>query len=83
MPDEAHRELLWRSMIPEAARTDQDLDLAGLSAEFVMTGGYIKNVVLRAAYLAADAGTAIQHAQLCRAARAEYDAIGKILYEAA
>ncbi|MDQ3300248.1 MAG: hypothetical protein M3619_27015 [Myxococcota bacterium] len=43
-----------------------------------MTGGYIKNAALRAAYLAAHEGSAITMGQLMRAARAEYEAMGKL-----
>jgi hypothetical protein len=43
-----------------------------------MTGGYIKNAALRAAFLAADEGTAIAMRHLVRAARAEYQAMGKV-----
>ena len=43
-----------------------------------MSGGYIRNAALRAAFLAADRGSPITAAHLDRAARAEYEAIGKI-----
>jgi hypothetical protein len=81
MPDEEQRELLWRTMFPARAKRAQDLDLARLAAEFQMSGGYIKNAVLRAAYLAADEGGPIGDAHLRRAARAEYEAMGMVAYE--
>jgi SpoVK/Ycf46/Vps4 family AAA+-type ATPase len=40
---------------------------------------YIKNAALRAAFLAADEGTAIAMRHLMRAARAEYQAMGKVI----
>jgi hypothetical protein len=46
-----------------------------------MSGGYIKNAVLRAAYFAASDGRSIDHKHLYRAARAEYEAMGKITYQ--
>lgn len=49
-----------------------------LAREFAMTGGYIKNAVLRAAYLAAREGE-ITARHLERAARAEYAAMGKLV----
>jgi len=82
MPDQRHRELLWRSIIPEQAECDGDLDIPALAAEFEMAGGYIKNAVVRAAYLAADEGSPITRTHLRRAAHAEYDAMGKVSYQA-
>jgi len=81
MPDQRHRELLWQAMFPARVELAGDLDLASLAAEFVMSGGYIRNAVLRAAYFAADQVKPIHHAHLYRAARAEYEAMGKIAYE--
>ena len=43
-----------------------------------MTGGYIRNAALRAAFLAADEGTPIGGAHLEHAARLEYEGMGKI-----
>ncbi len=82
MPDDDERAMLWTTMIPDRADRADDLDVRGLAAEFVMSGGYIKNAVLRAAYLAADAGSAITTSLLWRAARAEYEAMGKVAYQA-
>ncbi|MBA3538555.1 MAG: ATP-binding protein [Deltaproteobacteria bacterium] len=81
MPEEPQRASLWETMIPERAERSADLDFAALSKEFVMSGGYIKNAVLRAAFLAADEGTAITNAHLLRAARCEYEAMGKVTFQ--
>jgi hypothetical protein len=43
-----------------------------------MSGGYIRNAVLRAAFLAADEGRPIDARQLHRAAHLEYEAMGRI-----
>ncbi|MEJ7602562.1 MAG: AAA family ATPase [Kofleriaceae bacterium] len=81
MPDEEQRELLWRTMFPGRAKRVASLDLGKLAAEFEMSGGYIKNAVLRAAYFAADEGGAIDERHLWRAARAEYEAMGKMSFQ--
>ena len=81
MPDDAQRELLWRAMLPEQAPITDDLDLADLARRFEMTGGYIRNAVMRAAFIAADAGGAIGNDQLIRAARLEYEAMGKVSFQ--
>ncbi len=79
MPDEEHRVLLWESMLPERAERASNLDFTRLAADFEMSGGYIKNAVLRAAFLSADEGTPISNAHLFRGARSEYEAMGKLV----
>ena len=82
LPDEPQRAELWRALMPRAAEVSGDIDPARLAEAFVMSGGYIKNAVLRAAYRAADEGTPIAMRHLWRAARAEYESMGKVAYEA-
>jgi SpoVK/Ycf46/Vps4 family AAA+-type ATPase len=77
MPDRDQRELLWQAMIPERAECAGELEL-GTLADLVMSGGYIKNAVLRAAYLAASEGGPITGEHLRRGARTEYEAMGKL-----
>lgn len=78
LPDEAERSRLWSAMIPSTAPIAPDLDFGGLGARFVMSGGYIRNAVLRAAFLAADEGVSITQGHLERAGRAEYEGMGKL-----
>jgi hypothetical protein len=54
------------------------IDFAGLARRFELTGGYIRNAALRAAFLAADEDVPIAHAHLEHAARLEYEGMGKI-----
>jgi len=77
-PDEADRERLWRAHLPREVPIAGELDLAALARRFQLTGGYIRNAVLRAAYLAASRGTPLTAADLERAVRAEYLARGKV-----
>ena len=53
MPDAASRERLWRGMLPARAPIAADVDIPFLARQFVFAGGDIRNVVLDAAYLAA------------------------------
>ena len=78
VPDCDERELLWRAMLPQAAPVAPEVDFAGLARHFEMTGGYIRNAALRAAFLAADEGSPITGAHLEHAARLEYEGMGKI-----
>ena len=81
MPDEKQREMIWKAMLPEKADRAGDLDFSELAQSFEMSGGYIKNAVLRAAFLSAERGHGIAKEHLWRAARAEYEAIGKISFQ--
>ena len=70
-PDLEARTELWRRMIPAEAPTTGRIDFAKL-ARYELSGGFIRNVVLRGAYLAAREGKPIGMDQLERAAKAEY-----------
>jgi hypothetical protein len=77
-PDEEMREQLWRSLIPSQVPVAGALDFAGLSQRFRLSGGYIRNAALRAAFLAAEEGSALTHDHLERAIRMEFREIGKL-----
>jgi AAA+ superfamily predicted ATPase len=79
LPEADEREQLWRAMLPAAAPVARDLDLRGLGQRFAMSGGYIRNAALRAAFMAADEGAAITSRHLELAARQEYEGMGKIV----
>jgi AAA+ superfamily predicted ATPase len=79
MPAPPERERIWRAMLTEGPALAPDLDLASLAHRFEMSGGYIRNAALRAAFLAANDGTPITMPHLLRAARAEYQAMGKVV----
>lgn len=68
-PDEAQREALWRAVFPTATPL-QPLDYAKL-ARLAVPGGTVRNIALAAAFLAADAGTAVGMQHLLRAAHIE------------
>ncbi len=78
-PDEATREILWRSMIPASAQVADDIGWERVAKMFELPGGAIKNAVLRAAFLAVGDGTAITTDHLERAGRAECAALGKLV----
>ena len=78
LPDAEERAKLWRAMMPASAPIAADIQFDELGRKFAMSGGYIKNAALRAAFVAADRGEVITHARLERAARVEYEGMGKI-----
>lgn len=71
-PDVEARALLWQRMLPAEAPVARDLDFATLARRFELSGGFIRNVVLRAAYLAANQGHPIAMAHMLEAADDEY-----------
>jgi hypothetical protein len=79
MPEVDERQRLWQALIPANAPTQGELRLNDLANTYVMSGGYIKNAVLRAAFLAADEQGPIDAARLSRAAQLEYEAMGKVV----
>jgi DNA polymerase III delta prime subunit len=78
MPEADERLRLWRTMLPKSAPTEGRLGLDQLAEHYVMSGGYIRNAVLRAAFLAAAERTPITAGHLASAARLEYEAMGKL-----
>jgi hypothetical protein len=77
-PEPAERERLWRQLLPPAAFAGDRAPLAGLAEAFAMSGGYIKNAIVRAAVIAARADRALALDDLWTAAHAEYAEMGKV-----
>jgi Winged helix domain, variant/ATPase family associated with various cellular activities (AAA) len=67
LPDEIHREKLWRGMFPAQAPCGEDVDFRFLARQFSLAGGDIQNVALDAAFLAAQDGQVIAMRQLITA----------------
>jgi AAA+ superfamily predicted ATPase len=78
LPDVEERAQLWRAMLPKAAPVAAGVDVQSLARRYAMSGGYIRNAALRAAFLAANDDGAITATHLERAARSEYEGMGKI-----
>ncbi len=79
MPEEPDRLEIWRRTFPPEAPLDPAADLAFLAHRFKLSGGNIKNIVLDAAFLAAEAGTAIRMVHLVRATRREHQKMGRLI----
>ncbi len=78
LPDADERAELWRRMLPTADVLGDDIDFPKIGRRFQMSGGNIKNAVLRAAFFAADEDVRIDHALLMRAAQAEAREMGRL-----
>ena len=79
MPDEAQRLRIWQNMFPGEAARDDELDFKNLARKFEFSGGEIRNVVLAAAYLAADEGEPIGLVHLKRALARELRKSGRVV----
>jgi hypothetical protein len=77
-PEALEREKLWHQLLPPATGL-ADLDFHELAETFDMTGGYIKNAVVRAAVIAARAGRAMTAEDLWVGAHHEYVEMGKVM----
>ena len=79
MPDERERERIWRTHLPSRALVSDDADFAYLARRHEMSGGHIRNAVLRAAFLAAADERPIGYEHLKRAAEIEAHAMGRVV----
>ena len=78
-PQAKDREALWRKMVPAAAKIDRDIHWDELASDYELTGGHIKNTILRAAFIAAERDTNITHEDLRVAAAQECKEIGRLV----
>jgi AAA+ superfamily predicted ATPase len=77
-PDGKLRERIWRAHFPPGAPKEADIDFNFLSSQFKLTGGNIKNIVLSAAFLAAEEGRPIKMADLILGTKSELRKEGKL-----
>jgi DNA polymerase III delta prime subunit len=79
VPKPPERERLWWSMMPSRAPSARNINFKALAKEYEITGGYIKNIALRAAFLAAAEGVPIHMGLLRRAAALEMEDMGRLV----
>ena len=79
MPDVAARVALWKRMMPPGAPLSDDIRWSWLAHTFEMSGGYIRNAVLKAAIAASAARQPISMHHLAKAAGDEARAMGKLM----
>jgi hypothetical protein len=79
-PEIDERAQLWQRLLPPDARVDGEIDYRGLAERFDMTGGYIKNAIVRAAVIAARAGRGVTSEDLWTGALHEYAEMGKVMH---
>ena len=77
-PDEDMRVRLWSAHIPAEVPVAGDFDFLDLARRFPLSGGYIRNSTLRAAFLAAQEQRPLGQEHLMRAIALEYRELGKL-----
>jgi hypothetical protein len=78
-PSAEDRERIWQKSIPAIAPLGDDVDFRWLARKLNISGGNIKNISLRAAFLAIERQGVIGMDCLVDAAKREIEKIGKIL----
>jgi ATPase family associated with various cellular activities (AAA) len=77
-PDDKLRARIWRGHFPSEAPKADDIDFDFLASQFKLTGGNIKNIVLNAAFLAAEEGRSIKMSDLILGTKSELRKEGKL-----
>jgi AAA+ superfamily predicted ATPase len=75
-PDAAAREKIWRACLPDGTHTLVDADFRQLARRIDLTGGYIRQITVRAAFAAAAGGRLINLKDIEAATRAELAKLG-------
>jgi len=80
-PDESSRLLIWKTHFPAEAPVSAAIDYEFLARKFQIAGGNIKNIVLNAAFYAAENGGEIGMESILRGAKREFEKVGKLWNE--
>lgn len=78
VPEPPERRRIWARSVPAGAPVADDLDLDALADGVEISGGTIRNSVLTAAFLAAEAGTPITMELAVTAVRRELQKLGRL-----
>jgi len=75
-PDAAAREEIWRRCLPLSSHALDDADFRQLARKIDLTGGHIRQITVRAAFIAAAADSRIRLEHIDHASRAEMAKLG-------
>jgi AAA+ superfamily predicted ATPase len=75
-PDADARGKIWRQCLPAGSHQLDDASFSQLARKIDLTGGHIRQITLRAAFIAAAAGGKITLEHISHAARAEFAKLG-------
>lgn len=77
-PDAEQRARIWEILTPQSTPRASCVNYEELGEDWELTGGMIKNALLRTAYWACDAGSPLTRKLLYRACEEEYRAAGRV-----
>jgi SpoVK/Ycf46/Vps4 family AAA+-type ATPase len=77
-PDAVIRQRIWKSLIPAEAPLAGDVDIEFLASRFKFSGGNIKNILMSAAFMAADSSGIISMEHIVKSTIKEHRKIGLI-----
>lgn len=80
-PEVADRQQIWRVNTPAGLPLAADVNFNLLAERFRLAGGNIRNILLAAAFLAAEEGGPVAMMHLLHAARREYQKMGRLINE--
>lgn len=80
-PDIADRTHIWQTLFPNDAPAEEGLDFVILAERFELAGGNIRNILVAAAYLAANENESIGMTHLMHAAKRELQKMGRLVGE--
>jgi Cdc6-like AAA superfamily ATPase len=83
IPGPAERARLWQTFLPDRAPVEDGIDFEVLAREFELSGGYIKNAAVRAAFLAASHDAPIGMELLRLASALELEDMGRVALQRA
>ena len=78
-PDQHSRRRIWTGIWPRQLPRSAELDLDSMARRFEIAGGHIRNIAVSASFLAAEDGGRVDTSHLLRAARREYQKMGKVM----
>jgi len=80
-PDEKNRLRIWETLFPMTVARADDVDLEEMARRFKLAGGNIRNILVAAAFLAADDGDMITMRHLLHGTRREFQKMGRLVME--
>ena len=78
-PDEAYRLRIWKVLMPPGIPKAESLDLDVMAKRYKLAGGNIRNIIVSAAYLAANDGGMLTMQHLLHGARREFQKMGRLI----
>jgi len=80
-PEEPDRQRIWEALFPPGVPNEEKLDFALMASRFRLAGGNIRNVIVSAAYLAANDGGKVTMDHLLHGTRRELQKMGRLVNE--